>query len=1021
MLHPKMSVWCFLLFKFMILSLLSGPTNASSNYEFLRESFIKIIFGDQWKLNEYCSNHYSDKQIATNDLRIQSLYHGSLLRAINGSTNWPVILNQLEELEQLGLQSRQTLGIVCSANVWGFADSNDEQLANEPRRDDTECQRQLEGLYGFVETLTNKISSGKRLCGIGDGIGNGKSFCQLKPNVSEATSGSSFDLHFWQQFHSFGRLPSGPPYKQHLLLGDYDNCARLESTRYCMGAYGRRDADSQSHLIGLCLPRSCSSELLRSSKKLMRQLNVLVKKNMPDFMQDYREQPAMANQLNDVFCPPANDSSYMNLFKDKLSIVLALLPVPWTLLLIYATYTNGGNTSVTKDQVPTKRDSILDSFNLKANWSKFMDSCHLDERLAGLSAFKTLAMIWLMGTHFSMILFPYVKNLNELYSYYMSTVHGPIILQGQHCVPIFFIISGLLFGFKYLNRNVIDAKQMILWRYFRLMPMYLVVYAYTKKFAHLIGDGPLWDSGVSNQSEMRQCLLESWSVPLLMLSNFTPPFAHCLITGWHISNDFQIYLAIPFLLYAYRRSRTYGTLMAVSTFLLTHISHMWFWGTAKNYDLARLMTDSVRFGPRYILDRMSLDYVNPLGRLGTYFIGVLIADLLLIKGHNDNNTNNQQQQQEGKQDKTNEGRTNAVRGEQRVATAGSCKRSRADKITSDSGESLIEPPAAGQSSELAERPVNVTFCKSDGHQQEITGQDNGDDSGGGGDGGRDGHAGHRPAVEKEERRCRRVGPPACATMMMIMADQNRPLASFKDKCRLAFGVFVLLVGLFSVFIPPDGPLTELLGPYSKAVGYPMCRLAVELGWSILLYYFLLTNLRPAKVSGDGGGSLELSGSASANATPRETPPAVTTTKKKHNLLVIDDVNNKSMVGSSSRHSNHHEADEPILVLVLKWPIWNVLVKVNYAIMLTHYALFRFIVQSQRDLFLFSWFNFLQTLTLLILLSYLLGAIVHLTIEMPLSAMVRMFVSRVLLARSARVGGCGSESQQVAELKRTSAI
>jgi hypothetical protein len=200
-----------------------------------------------------------------------------------------------------------------------------------------------------------------------------------------------------------------------------------------------------------------------------------------------------------------------------------------------------------------------------------------------------------------------------------------------------------------------------------------------------------------------------------------------------------------------------------------------------------------------------------------------------------------------------------------------------------------------------------------------------------------------------------------------------------------------MVGLFSVYIPPESPLNELLGSSAKIVGYPVVRLGIELAWLILLYYFLLTNLQLETDDEKAKRSLEPS---RARATTRETA-TTTTAEAKKNLLIINE-ENKSAVSSEATRLNHH-ADQcrPSLLLFLKSPAWNVLVKVNYAIMLTHFALFRFITQTQRELFLFTWFNFFQTLLLLLLLSYLLATIVHLTIEMPLSALVQLFVSRVL--------------------------
>lgn len=962
-----------------ILALIFNFARACTGYVQPLDFISSNLYGE-WKFRQVCSSDFSGGQLVASDHKIYSLYNGSLLSPLDGSSKWPVIMDKLEEANELGLLSRQRLGVICSMAAWDYADPTEEKLSNEPHRDDGTCLKQLSNLHNFVKNLIRKTAPAN----VEDGIE------------------MNFSLDLWQQFHSFGRLPSGPPYKEHLLPGDFDGCARLEKTRYCLGAYGH-SSDSKtatgdrrnSHLIGLCLPKSCSSKFLRHSKMLMDKLNSLLRWNMPSFLHPRtsagREvwelgEDEHSGHLTDVFCPPATDSSYRKLLRDELSVVLVILLLLWAFTLLYATYFRKWFWS------EKESDATLKSFDLTENWSKFLDSSHLDERLVGLNGFKVLAMIWLMTTHLSMTIFPYVKNLNELYAYYMSTAHGPVVLQGQHCVPLFFIISGVIFGFKYLNRpTATDTKHLIVWRYFRLMPMYLLAYAYIRKFAHLAGDGPLWDSGVSQQSEVRQCLLESWLVPVLMVSNFKAPFSHCLITGWHISNDAQIYLALPLLLLAYRSSQGCGTRLALCAFIATHLSHMWFWGTADNYDLGQLMKDPVRYGPHYILNRLALDYVNPLGRLGTFFIGVHLANLLLERQreHQDRRSlelrQPKQRAHEGKQVASEE--VSALVGRrQETEKALDARRCQADARADLSGrDSLIDPATPNRLiSPSGQADASVTICKADGGQgTTISDKDN------------------ERARERFEWP-RSGARERSSAWSLARADQNSwPLTNFKDKLWLALGVCLLVFGLFSVFIPPDGPLTKLLGPMAKAVGYPLCRLLVELGWSIVLYYFLLTNLPPPPPAASDSKSLGLEGRR-ARAAGAERRDLLMKIDKDGKLAADKRVQCNSSAGSRPPLPARDDKEaQSFPIAALKWPIWNVLVKANYAVMLTHYALFRSIVQSQRELFLFTWFNFLQLLALLLVLSYLIGVLVHLAIEIPLTSLVRLFVARFVLARSSR--------------------
>lgn len=907
------------------------PSEPNDSAWITRGRFVRLLFGDhQWKLGQYCDAHYESHLISTSDAQIESLYNGSYLGSIDGTDDWSRVIEHLDGSSRVGLRSRQTLGVVCSANSWDYADPQEEMQSNAPHESASDCQEQLYGLFAFVETLANKTSASQEAC---------ENWPSSRPN--DCLRESSFNLHYWNQFHSFGRLTSGPPYKENVLLGDFDSCVRLNSTRYCLGSFGPQGGGTERALyqIGLCLPRACSSSSLRRSERNMRILDVLVKRNLPGIVQG-----CSRNQLIDVFCPPSADSHYKNVWaKDNVAkMLLYVLPPFWLLLLIYGTFFH----KMSRVNSPQGCDEIMSSFSLCSNWRKFTNSRDLNPKLAGLNSLKTLAINWLMITHISMTILPYVKNLNELSSYYANSLHGPIVLQGQHGVPLFFTMSGIIFGVKYLRRRKanegpeVSFKQMILWRYFRLAPMYLLVYAYIKKFSHLVGNGPLWDSGVSSQSEVRQCLVEAWTVPLLMLANFTPPFAHCLITGWHIANDFQIYLMLPFLVVAYRRSRVHGTLVVFAAFSLTHLSHIWFWATSENYDLIRLVRDPFRFGPRFILDRLALDYVNPLGRLGTYFLGVLVADLLLAL-----DLDQQTQINEPHMIKVND---LAVQNQRQLTT-------------------FIEHQYRQQST--TSEQVNVSVAKRGDHQR----------------------------LNDKSRES--MTAPSTTTSVERPTDKDQIhdslLATFKDTCLLALGVLLTVMVLFSVLFPADG--ITFLGAYTKALAYPSCRITIELSWSILLYYLLRTNQKgrgAGKARARNGRADSSSSSLSLKATTREATDGTTATRTREKLLPAP--------GEENNNNNNVDDDDEnqrqfFLTRLLKLPTWNILVKLNYGLMLTHYALIRAIVQHQRELFLFTWANFFQFVTFILMASYLFAFTVHLAIEMPLSALAQLFVSRVLLS------------------------
>lgn len=783
----------------------------------------RFLFGNIWKYDEYCASNLTGPEKVRVDLIYQGFFNGSKLSHIARLEQPEEIQRSLEELVYIGLKARSSLPIICSVGSWGFADEEtlEAARANRAANESDVCRSALHRMLGSMDART--MMSGGR------------------PNIA---AGQARLLDDWLQLNTFGHIDQLYPLDNHIWLGDYNACQRLPETRYCFGAV-RSNSPSWSAAaaatttaataratnspgggdefirVGLCLPKGCDSKVFSGSSadQLMDVLNKLLTRTWSKAGVNLvvtGDEPS-ANRLTDVYCLPDEDSPLRSAFNDPLSTILILAAIIWIGVIAFTTISRQSILGSRAEQISRR---IMDGFDINSSLHRFSrtSGAETNQGLVGLDFIKVLAIVWLMSSHNLVLIMIYLRNGHDLRASGYSSPLLMMIHQSQHIVIPFFLISGLLVGHKQLqgsrNTRSIQFTGMIVERYARLAPLYVIIYAFVKKFAHLMSSGPLWDYGVSPQSEIRQCMNESWLVPFLMLANFVPPFSHCILTGWHVANDLHIYLLVPLLLKVYLWSRRAGRLVAVASFATSHLYHYWrFRQSDMLYNFESVAREPFTIGARMVMERFSDLYVSPIGRFGTHFGGILLADLILESRNSDS------------------------------------------------------------------RP---------------------------------------PAIEI------RLGDEKSTSTKLV--GKSSPANSAKTK--ICFIVSVGSIGICCAF--PAMPLwiVDIFGPYSNSLGYPSLRLANEIAWLYVLYYIL----KKQQVSG----------------APEK---------------------------------------RPALVRIMARPFWKIAVKLNYSLVLIHFTVARYLIQSQTQLINFSWLNLVQMIAFNLFVTYCVAFVVHLIVEIPLMSLV----------------------------------
>lgn len=848
---------------FAVGAVLAAAASANLHIRDNHRTFInRLLFGRIWEYSEYCNDKRDAATTNRDDVDVQDFFDGSALRALDAPSD-----ESIAKLTALSIKARASSACICSINSWGYAEESNYENSNSPASDQAICSMRINELVR--STHVPKMIQDKASVGV----------------VGQNLTHASWD--YLRAVDTFGRQPSLPLYYSHHLLGSYDEClvSLNKTTRYCIGAYEHSSwpagvefsGQRMALRVSLCLPYECSSDQLRQDSTI-KQLDQLVKYNLPHLDTD-------KYALRDVFCPPTEDSPIRQWFAEPLSIVLALIALVWLLTLVIV---NCG-----PQRFVDKSSLIGKSFAVRKYWHSLANSKHVDTQLAGLNGIKVLGMWWTMITHIIMITISNVHSSSAFNEHTRKSFFAGFAEMGQHSVPAFLIIAGFLAGYKPFKQSASNKPQqresfgrswlrMVAHRYLRLAPMYLVAYVYIRQFAHLLGKGPFWDYAVSEESEGRQCRVESWLLPILMLSNFVSPFSHCVLTGWHLANDLHSYFVLPFLLVVYRRSRALGNWLAAIAFVCTHLTHFYNFFMADSFNWSQIYAAPIAWGALNIIGRMAFDYSNPFGRIGTYFAGVILADVLV--------------------------------------------------------------------------------------------------------------------------------------------HSNMPHIGLA----LAAGCFMLhfAIGIINC----DTGFWNLAGPYSKFIMYPSNRVTVEIAY-VLILYAVLGFQKQKRLSSAARQTRPLT----ATTTTTTTTAADTQQRlldagqrqhEEHKSSNVERAPNNDTNNSRPDDVEHGDAEDvskaaermavngstvvlelaaqstrkaersscgPIVRYViglLSARAWNVLVKVNFTLMITHFTVLRTIIHSQRALIVFNWPNFIQLSALCFFASYLFALIIHLLVEMPLTSLMK---------------------------------
>lgn len=394
--------------------------------------------------------------------------------------------------------------------------------------------------------------------------------------------------------------------------------------------------------IGVCLPESCDSANYENKYELVTELL------------DFNAKAISAGRyrVEGLYCLPDERSPARSIWTERRNYLTLIAATCWLAVIVYATaidYLQSQGQAEQQRSDARTEPSLLKSFSIITNLSRlFGVKQQKDISIYGASAqkdklvnfdiidnIKVFTICYVLFGHIGMITSGgSIIDLRE-----MRTQHTYLLanLTGSMVVNTFFAVTGTLTAYLLFKQNLsrplltspVKWLALVIFRYIRLMPMYLMVVWYNKTLAKYINSGPFWDYGTSALAPKRRCADESILWTLLLGANFKSTFDHCFPGGWYLANDFQFFLITPFCLILIYKYPKMGTRLLILTAVVSLFANFAAF-LALDLDDFRPIFNFKPHALKIYMTNLHHTYTRPYYRVGVYLFGLIVGHRIYL-------------------------------------------------------------------------------------------------------------------------------------------------------------------------------------------------------------------------------------------------------------------------------------------------------------------------------------------------------------------------------------------------------
>lgn len=279
---------------------------------------------------------------------------------------------------------------------------------------------------------------------------------------------------------------------------------------------------------------------------------------------------------------------------------------------------------LTEEETIQKNSTILNAiicFSPISNIKKLLSTTQSkDQNLDIFNGVRFLSLCWVILGHEYLLRITLSFNINVITDLSQKTGFINIVQSGLYAVDVFFFLGGFFVAYILLQKfekkvNFIDYFKILAHRILKIWPSYFFCLMFFWKLSAYLGNGPLWNDYTNF---VGSCDDNYWK-NLLYIDNFYKDDNRCFPWGWYLSNDLQMFLVAPFLIYLYAKNQKKGVIVLsvmlflsfLSSFLVSYINNF------KATPAAMSTVDNAQFFDRY--------YIKPWIRCDVYILGIMFC------------------------------------------------------------------------------------------------------------------------------------------------------------------------------------------------------------------------------------------------------------------------------------------------------------------------------------------------------------------------------------------------------------
>ncbi|KAJ2938847.1 hypothetical protein O0L34_g18475 [Tuta absoluta] len=359
-------------------------------------------------------------------------------------------------------------------------------------------------------------------------------------------------------FDASAKSPQGLLFGSSYHLGNFDECVGIDSGdvvavegQYCLATIKWRSGEDakkirtgrgESLRWAVCVPSACDA------------------RDVATFVGDVLANTVGNTTTTGVFITERDCYTKRPLTVNRLDVGYLSLILLFAAILSFSTIYEVIDLKWGNKKTSVLHDLVV-SFSVINNVKKILST--KQNNVLGLecvTGIKSLSMIFIIAGHACLFIGSGPVMDADAWDRLVRDPTSAFMLSNALLVDTFLFLSAFLFCRLLLieldkRGGKLNVLPILVFRYIRLTPAYLIVILFYMTWLPKIGEGPLWEGRMLLEQE--RCMT-SWWANILYINNYVNNDDMCMFQSWYLSVDTQMFYVAPIFIYSLWRWRKVG-------------------------------------------------------------------------------------------------------------------------------------------------------------------------------------------------------------------------------------------------------------------------------------------------------------------------------------------------------------------------------------------------------------------------------------------------------------------------------